>query len=93
MVACVDRPGIGGSDRLLGRTFASWANDFLAFADSLGAPNFAVTGWSDGGAWALAAAAYLDLGRLAHGTCIAGASYGPFGANWAVTYPRSVDVL
>ena len=31
-VVCVDRPGIGGSDRLLGRTFASWANDLLTLA-------------------------------------------------------------
>lgn len=90
---CVDRPGVGGSDLQPGRTFESWANDLLALADSLGAQHFAVTGWSEGGPWALAAAAYLDPGRLANVTCIAGASYGTFGANWAVKYQSSVDAL
>jgi pimeloyl-ACP methyl ester carboxylesterase len=90
---CVDRPGIGGSDPQPGRTFASWANDLLALADSFEAQHFAVTGWSEGGPWALAAAAYLDPGRLANVTCIAGASYGTFGANWAVKYQSSVDAL
>ncbi|WP_255374121.1 alpha/beta fold hydrolase [Synechococcus sp. MW101C3] len=90
---CVDRPGIGGSDLQPGRTFASWANDLQTLADSLGAQQFAVTGWSEGGPWALAAAAYLDPGRLAHVTCIAGASYGTFGDNWAVKYQSSVDAL
>jgi pimeloyl-ACP methyl ester carboxylesterase len=92
-LVCVDRPGIGGSDRQPGRTFASWANDLLALADFFGAQQFAVTGWSEGGPWALAAAAYLDPARLAHVTCIAGASYGTFGANWAANYQSSVDAL
>ncbi|MCP9835160.1 MULTISPECIES: alpha/beta fold hydrolase [unclassified Cyanobium] len=90
---CVDRPGIGGSDPQPGRTFASWANDLLALADSFEDQHFAVTGWSEGGPWALAAAAYLDPGRLANVTCIAGASYGTLGANWAVKYQSSVDAL
>jgi len=42
-----------------------------------------VTGWSDGGSWALAAAANLDPTRLVHVTSVAGGSYGAFGANWA----------
>jgi pimeloyl-ACP methyl ester carboxylesterase len=71
----------------------SWANDLLALADSFAAQHFAVTGWSEGGPWALAAAAYLDPARLAHVSCIAGASYGTFGANWAARYQSSVDVL
>lgn len=90
---CVDRPGIGGSDPQPGRSFESWANDLLALADSFGAQHFAVTGWSEGGPCALAAAAYLDPGRLANVTCIAGASYGTFGANWAATYQSSIDAL
>lgn len=92
-LVCVDRPGIGGSDPQPGRTFASWACDLLALADSLDAQSFAVTGWSEGGPWALAAAAYLDPGRLANVSCIAGASYGAFGANWAAPYQSSVDAL
>ena len=89
----MDRPGIGGSDRQPGRTFASWANHLLALADSFEAQHFAVTGWSEGGPWALAAAADLDPARLANVTCIAGASYGTFGASWAVQYQSSVDAL
>lgn len=92
-LVCVDRPGFGGSDPQPDRTFASWANDLLALADVFGAQHFAVTGWSEGGPWALAAAAYLDPARLAHVSCIAGASYGTFGANWAATYQSSVDAL
>lgn len=90
---CADRPGMGGSDLQPGRTFESWADDLLLLADSLGARQFAVTGWSEGGPWALAAAAYLDPARLVHVTCIAGAEYGTFGANWAAKYQSSVDAL
>jgi pimeloyl-ACP methyl ester carboxylesterase len=91
---CVDRPGMGGSDLQRGRTFEGWADDLLRLADSLDADRFAVTGWSEGGPWALAAAAYLeDSARLAHVACIGGASYGTFGANWAAKYTSSVDAL
>jgi pimeloyl-ACP methyl ester carboxylesterase len=90
---CADRPGIGGSDRQPERTFESWAGDLLSLADALGAKHFAVTGWSEGGPWALAAAAYLDPGRLVHVASIGGASYGTFGANWAAKYQSGVDAL
>jgi pimeloyl-ACP methyl ester carboxylesterase len=90
---CADRPGIGGSDLQPERTFTSWANDLQRLADSLGAQHFAVTGWSEGGPWALAAAAYLDPERLVHVACIGGASYGTFGANWAAKYLSSVDAF
>lgn len=90
---CADRPGIGGSDLQPGRTFESWADDLLLLADSFGADQFAVTGWSEGGPWALAAAAYLDPARLVHVTCIAGGNYGTFGANWAAKYLSSQDAL
>ncbi|MFD4180626.1 alpha/beta fold hydrolase [Rhodococcus sp. NPDC058514] len=90
---CADRPGIGGSDMQPGRTFERWADDLLLLADSLGAHRFAVTGWSEGGPWALAAAAYLDAARLVHVTCIAGGNYGTFGANWAAKYLSSQDAL
>ena len=79
-------PGFGGSDPQPGRTFADWADDLRRLADALGAERFAVTGWSEGGPWALAAAAYLDPARLAHVACIGGASYGAFGANWAAQH-------
>ncbi|MGW6377347.1 alpha/beta fold hydrolase [Rhodococcus sp. NPDC055112] len=90
---CADRPGMGGSDPQQGRTFAGWTDDLLLLADSLGADRFAVTGWSEGGPWALAAAAYLDPARLVHVTCIAGGNYGTFGPNWAAKYLSSVDAL
>ena len=89
----VDRPGIGGSDPDPGRSFASWVDDLVRVADAMGAERFAVTGWSEGGPWALAAAAYVDPARLVHVACIGGASYGTFGANWAAPYQSSVDAL
>ena len=90
---CADRPGMGGSDPAPGRTFESWTGDLVALADAFGAPQFAVTGWSEGGPWALAAAAYLDPARLVHVTCIAGGNYGTFGANWAAKYLSPIDAL
>ena len=90
---CVDRPGIGLSDPQPDRTFRTWTEDLLAVADSLGAERFAVTGWSEGGPWALAAAAYLDPTRLAHVSYIAGAAYGAFGTNWADSHLSPVDAL
>ena len=90
---CADRPGIGGSDPQPGRTFESWTDDLLVLADSLGAKQFAVTGWSEGGPWALAAAAYLDPARLVHVACIGGGNYGTFGANWAAKHLSSADAL
>jgi pimeloyl-ACP methyl ester carboxylesterase len=89
----VDRPGIGGSDPQPGRSFESWAEDLVRLADALGARQFAVTGWSEGGPWALAAAAYIDPARLVHVACIGGASYGTFGANWAAKDLSRADAL
>jgi pimeloyl-ACP methyl ester carboxylesterase len=90
---CVDRPGQGRSDPQRNRTFAGWAADLQAVADALGATTFAVTGWSEGGPWALAAAAYLDPARLVHVTSVAGGSYGAFGANWAAKELSTADAL
>lgn len=92
-LVCADRPGIGASDPQPGRSFKSWADDLLHLADSFGAQRFAVTGWSEGGPWALAAAAYLDPARLVHVASIGGASYGTFGANWAAKHRSRVDAL
>lgn len=89
----VDRPGMGGSDPQSGRTFRSWAEDLERLADHFGAERFAVTGWSEGGPWALAAAAYLDPARLVHVTNIAGGCYGALGANWAAAHLSSQDAL
>lgn len=90
---CVDRPGIGRSSPQKARTYAGWADDLTAMADALGHCTFAVTGWSEGGPWALAAAAFIDPGRLRHVTSIAGGSYGAFGDNWAADHLSKADAL
>lgn len=90
---CVDRPGFGKSDPQPRRSFAGWADDLQQLADALGADRYAVTGWSEGGPWALAAAAYLEPARLAHVACIGGASYGAFGANWAAKQLNAADAV
>lgn len=90
---CVDRPGIGQSSQQKKRTYAGWADDLLAIADALGAHEFGVTGWSEGGPWALAAAAYIDSRRLRHVSSIAGGSYGTFGDNWAADQLSKADAM
>jgi pimeloyl-ACP methyl ester carboxylesterase len=90
---CVDRPGMGGSSPQKTRTYAGWADDMTTIADALGYGEFGVTGWSEGGPWALAAAAYIDPHRLRHVTAIAGGSYGAFGDNWAKGYLSKADAL
>jgi pimeloyl-ACP methyl ester carboxylesterase len=90
---CVDRPGIGQSSPQKSRTYSGWADDLTTIADALGYREFGVTGWSEGGPWALAAAAYIDPVRLRHVTSIAGGSYGTFGDNWAADHLAKADAL
>lgn len=90
---CADRPGIGQSSPQTQRSYASWADDMTAIADALGRREFGVTGWSEGGPWALAAAAYIDPSRLRHVSSIAGGSYGAFGDNWAADHLSRADAL
>lgn len=90
---CVDRPGMGQSSPQKTRTYSGWADDLITIADALGYHEFGVTGWSEGGPWALAAAAYIDPLRLRHVSSIAGASYGTFGENWAADDLSRVDAL
>jgi len=90
---CVDRPGMGQSSPQNARTYAGWAADVTTVADALGYREFGVTGWSEGGPWALAAAAYIDPHRLRHVTSVAGGSYGAFGDNWAKDYLSKADAL
>ena len=90
---CVDRPGMGQSSPQKPRTYAGWADDLVTIADALGYHEFGVTGWSEGGPWALAAAAYIDPARLRHVTSIAPGSYGAFGDNWAAQYLSKADAL
>jgi pimeloyl-ACP methyl ester carboxylesterase len=92
-LVCVDRPGMGQSSPQKARTYEGWADDLVTIADALGHQEFGVTGWSEGGPWALAAAAYIDPGRLRHVTSIAPGSYGAFGDNWAAEYLSKADAL
>jgi pimeloyl-ACP methyl ester carboxylesterase len=92
-LVCVDRPGMGRSSPQKSRSYSGWADDIVAVADALGYQQFGVTGWSEGGPWALAAAAYIDPARLHHVSSIAGGSYGTFGDNWAAQYLSKVDAL
>lgn len=92
-LVCVDRPGMGQSSPQAARSYAGWADDMTAIADALGAREFGVSGWSEGGPWALAAAAYIDSQRLRHVTSIAGGSYGAFGDNWAADRLSKADAL
>jgi len=90
---CVDRPGIGQSSAEDPRTYVGWAADLTTIADALGYREFGVTGWSEGGPWALAAAAYIDPARLRHVSSIAGGSYGAFGDNSAAKYLSRIDAF
>ena len=56
----VDRPGVGGSDPKPGRTVADWPADVEDLAEQLELDRFAVSGWSAGGAYALACAHELQ---------------------------------
>lgn len=90
---CIDRPGMGQSSPQKARTYAGWAEDLVTIADAMGYQEFGVTGWSEGGPWALAAAAYIEPTRLRHVTSIAPGSYGAFGDNWAAEYLSKADAL
>jgi pimeloyl-ACP methyl ester carboxylesterase len=84
---------MGQSSPQKARTYSGWADDLVTIADALGYQEFGVTGWSEGGPWALAAAAYIDPGRLRHVSSIAPGSYGAFGDNWAAKYLSKIDAL
>ncbi|MDZ4820381.1 MAG: alpha/beta hydrolase [Planctomycetota bacterium] len=90
---CIDRPGFGQSSPQPSRSFADWATDLTTVADALGYRQFGVTGWSEGGPWALAAAAYIAPDRLRHVSSIAPACYGTFGENWAAKHLSKADAL
>jgi pimeloyl-ACP methyl ester carboxylesterase len=92
-LVCVDRPGFGQSTPQRTRTYSGWADDMVTVADVLGYQEFGVTGWSEGGPWALAAAAYIDPHRLRHVSSIAGGSYGAFGDNWAADQLSKADAF
>lgn len=63
-IIATDRPGCGGSSpdprrRHSSYTYSSYADDLRELADALGIARFVVAGMSNGGAYAMAAAAHL----------------------------------
>ncbi len=58
-IIATDRPGCGGSSPDPGRTFLGYALDLQELADKLGIERFVVAGMSNGGVYAMAAAARL----------------------------------
>ena len=66
-----DRPGLGRSDPLPGRTLLDWAADAEELADLLGMERFPVLGVSGGAPYALACAHRLG-GRLTRTAVVAG---------------------
>jgi len=67
-----DRPGIGLSDPLPGRTMLDWADDVAELLDQLGVDRFAAMGWSMGGQYA-AALGHAMPSRVTRVAIIAGA--------------------
>ena len=72
------RPGYGDSTRLEGRRIADGASDVAEIADHLGIQDFAVWGFSAGGAYALACAAMLPDRVVAASSL---STLGPYGAD------------
>jgi pimeloyl-ACP methyl ester carboxylesterase len=58
-VLAPDRPGFGRSEFASDRTLRGWASDVAALADSLDYRHYGVLGFSGGGPFALACAAYV----------------------------------
>ncbi len=75
-----DRPGIGRSDPLEGRTLADWPKDVEALADALEISTFGVVGASAGGSSAAACAALIP-GRLEGVAIVASRALTEY--NWA----------
>jgi pimeloyl-ACP methyl ester carboxylesterase len=67
-----DRPGVGLSDPLPGRTVLDWAHDVAELVDFVDADRFAVMGWSMGGQYA-AAVGHALRHRVTRVAIIAGA--------------------
>jgi len=69
-VIAVDRPGIGRSDPLNGRSVMDWPGDVARLADSIGIERFAVFGHSFGGPYVRACALPERVARAGLVSCI-----------------------
>jgi pimeloyl-ACP methyl ester carboxylesterase len=77
-----DRPGYGGSDRMVSRMVADVAADVLAIANHLEVERFAVLGRSGGGPHALACAAMLPDRVTRAGVLVSIAPQAAEGLDW-----------
>jgi len=77
-----DRPGYGGSDRLVSRLVADVVPDVAAIADALGLDRFAVIGRSGGGPHALACAALMPERVTRAGVLVSLAPWAAEGLDW-----------
>jgi pimeloyl-ACP methyl ester carboxylesterase len=77
-----DRPGYGGSDRLVSRMVADVVPDVRAIADAFGLDRFAVLGRSGGGPHALACAALLPDRVTRAGVLVSLAPWAAEGLDW-----------
>ena len=77
-----DRPGYGGSDRLISRRVADVVPDVTAIADALDLGRFAVLGRSGGGPHALACAALLPERMTRAGVLVSLAPWAAEGLDW-----------
>lgn len=73
----IDRPGMGLSDFMPGRTILDWVEDVIELVDDLGIEHFAIEGISSGGVYAIACALKIPQ-RLTACSIISG--MGPFEA-------------
>lgn len=72
---CPERPGMGLSDYMKGRTILDWTDDVLELASALTLDKFAVIGGSGGAPYALACA-YKIPNRLT--SCVVAGGLGPY---------------
>lgn len=87
----VDRFGIGLSSPVDEPGLSRFGAHMTGIADALGVGRFAVSGWSEGGPWALACAHGISPERLALTINCAGGCYGAFGPNWSAPLMSKVD--
>jgi len=81
-VIAPDRPGMGGSDFQPNRGFSDWPKDVSSLAEALGLGQFAVLGYSGGGAYVAACAGKIP-DRLSAAVIVSGA--------WRMDCPEAKD--
>ncbi len=83
-IVAIDRPGVGRSDFLAGRSFSDWPEDVVSLADHLGLGRFAILGNSGGAAYVLACTIQIPE-RLTNAVIVSGA--------WQMNQPEAVQYM